>query len=74
MVNLQANWQTLIAEDDHDVLEWAGCVNNSRLVLCYLHDVKVSVCLSVFVCLSACLPASLSACLSDVLFCHFTWH
>jgi len=57
MVNLQVNWQTLIAEDDHDVLEWAGCVNNNRLVLCYLHDVKVSACLSV--CLLMCFSAIL---------------
>ena len=44
---MQANWQTLIAEDEHDVLEWASCVSSNRLVLCYLHDVKVcrSLCL-----------------------------
>ena len=39
---LKENWTTLIAEDSKDVLEWASCVNNDILVLCYLHDVKVS--------------------------------
>ncbi len=39
---LQENWVTLVPEHDHDVLEWAACVNENKLVLCYLHDVKVS--------------------------------
>ena len=47
MIVLQEKWQTLVAESDRDVLEWACCVNKDKLVLCYLHDVKVlSVCLS----------------------------
>lgn len=36
----QENWKTLVPEHDHDVLEWAACVNKTKLVLCYLHDVK----------------------------------
>jgi len=33
-------WTSLIAEQDQDVLEWASCVNQDTLILCYLHDVK----------------------------------
>ena len=36
------NWTTLVQEDEKDVLEWAACVKQNLLVLCYLHDVKVS--------------------------------
>ncbi|XP_069743567.1 prolyl endopeptidase-like, partial [Narcine bancroftii] len=35
-----SKWKTLVAEHKRDVLEWAGCVKTSFLVLCYLHDVK----------------------------------
>ena len=36
------NWTTLVQEDEKDVLEWAACVKQNLLVLCYLHDVKVN--------------------------------
>ncbi|XP_046839248.1 prolyl endopeptidase-like isoform X2 [Xenia sp. Carnegie-2017] len=36
----EENWMTLVPENSKDVLEWASCVNNDVLVLCYLHDVK----------------------------------
>lgn len=35
-----SNWTTIIEEHEKDVLEWASCVNETKLVLCYLHDVK----------------------------------
>lgn len=34
------HWSTLVEEDEQDVLEWASCVKQNLLVLCYLHDVK----------------------------------
>ncbi|KAL5013132.1 hypothetical protein ScPMuIL_007402 [Solemya velum] len=34
------NWTTLVTEDEKSVLEWAGVVNNNKLILCYLEDVK----------------------------------
>ena len=37
----QSFWQTLVAEDAVDVLQWAKAVCTDKLVICYLHDVKV---------------------------------
>lgn len=34
------HWRTLVEEDERDVLQWAACVKQNLLVLCYLHDVK----------------------------------
>lgn len=34
------HWTTLVEEDERDVLQWAACVKQNLLVLCYLHDVK----------------------------------
>ena len=33
----------MVEEDENDVLEWVACVKQNLLVLCYLHDVKVSI-------------------------------
>lgn len=33
----------MVEEDEKDVLEWVACVKQNLLVLCYLHDVKVSI-------------------------------
>lgn len=36
----EENWETLVAEHPKDVLDWASCVNNDKLILGYIHDVK----------------------------------
>ncbi|XP_066268669.1 prolyl endopeptidase-like [Branchiostoma lanceolatum] len=33
-------WTDLVPESETDVMEWTACVNEDKLVLCYLHDVK----------------------------------
>ena len=38
---IQEHWSTLVEEDEQDVLEWAACVKQNLMVLCYLHHVKV---------------------------------
>lgn len=34
-------WQTLVAEHERDVLEYVQCVNGDKLIVEYIHDVKV---------------------------------
>jgi len=36
----QSGWKELVGESDKDVLEWAACVNQDKLITCYLRDVK----------------------------------
>ena len=43
VVAVQENWVTLVDQDESAVLEWVSCVNETKLVLHYLHDVKVKI-------------------------------
>ncbi|XP_037933547.1 prolyl endopeptidase [Teleopsis dalmanni] len=36
----EEKWETLIAEHEKDVLDWVKCVDDDKLLLCYIHDVK----------------------------------
>lgn len=39
----ESNWETLVPQHENDVLDWADCVATDKLILCYIHDVKVRV-------------------------------
>lgn len=39
----ESNWETLVAEHSLDVLDWAECIDNNKLMICYIHHVKVSI-------------------------------
>ncbi|EDW12323.2 prolyl endopeptidase [Drosophila mojavensis] len=36
----EENWETLIPEHEKDVLDWVKCVNEDKILLCYIRDVK----------------------------------
>ncbi|XP_053958448.1 prolyl endopeptidase [Anastrepha ludens] len=37
---LEEYWETIIPEQESDVLDWAKCVDEDKLLLCYMQDVK----------------------------------
>jgi prolyl oligopeptidase len=47
-INLESpaidKWETLVPQHANDVLDWATAAANDKLVLCYIHDVKVGRC------------------------------
>lgn len=38
----QEKWEVLVPQHANDVLDWATAACKDKLVLCYLHDVKVN--------------------------------
>ncbi|XP_049318441.1 prolyl endopeptidase isoform X2 [Bactrocera dorsalis] len=36
----EENWETIIPEQESDVLDWGKCVDSDKLLLCYMQDVK----------------------------------
>ncbi|XP_068143473.1 LOW QUALITY PROTEIN: prolyl endopeptidase-like [Drosophila tropicalis] len=36
----EENWKTIVKEHEKDVLDWAKCVHENKLLLCYIRDVK----------------------------------
>ncbi|XP_076344917.1 prolyl endopeptidase-like [Tachypleus tridentatus] len=36
----EGNWVDLVPEKKWDIIDWAACVNEDKLIICYMHDVK----------------------------------